>query len=162
MASLPDVSPLEAARRRRTERASGKAVEIEWFIDEVSQRVNLAMSQRIRMATELVKNRVIVNISRPVTKTITSRGVRVSDRSRPGEFPKADTTMLMKTIFSGMKDGLTGFVGTPLDYGLELELKMNRSFLVRTLYEESDKVRRLLTGPLEGGGGADESSFTID
>lgn len=44
-----------------------------------------------------------------------------------------------------------GFVGTPLDYGLVLEVskKLDRSFLKRTLDEERPLVMRLLLGPIK-------------
>ncbi len=58
----------------------------------------------------------------------------------------------MKTIFSsylnpspGVYDGA---VGTPLDYGVILELVMDRSFMIRTLNEERDIITRILTGPI--------------
>jgi len=57
----------------------------------------------------------------------------------------------MKTIFSDVRfedGGWTGYVGTPLDYGVILELRMNRSFLVRTLREKTPDLTRILTGPI--------------
>ena len=59
----------------------------------------------------------------------------------------------MKTIFADVREtspGVNdGFVGTPLDYGLILETseRLDRSFLVRTLQEEFDTTRRVLTQP---------------
>ncbi len=107
------------------------------------------------MATELVHAKVVRNISRPVTKGIGPRGgLRITGRSKPGEYPKADTTQLMKTIFKHFqedKPGVeAGYIGTPLDYGFILEYKLDRSFLRRTLREENDKVTRILTGPIKG------------
>jgi hypothetical protein len=159
---------VEQARARRTDASAEQNVRIEWFINELVSKVALSMDERVRLATELVKNKIIVNISRPVTKTVMKRKsqgrnalgqymakgtyTRVSNRSKPGEFPKADTTQLMKTIFSDYRhiDGAPeGYVGTPLDYGIFLELKHDRSFMVRTLIEEHDKIMRILTGPIE-------------
>lgn len=138
-----------AARSRRAARAGKRSVEIEWFINEVSDKIELTMNQRVRIATELVKTKVVQNISRPVTKI----GRRVTDRSKPGEFPKADTTQLMKSIFSQVKKTAKGiwdgFIGTPLDYGLILETRRERSFLKRTLDEELPKVKRILSGPVK-------------
>lgn len=72
----------------------------------------------------------------------------VTNRSKPGEFPKADYPLLMKTIFGevittspGVYDG---FVGTPLDYGLILETRLDRAFLTRTFNEELDALRRII------------------
>ncbi len=128
--------------------AGKKLVRIQWFIDEVSNKVAFTMKARVRIATEFVKSKVVKNISRPVTKS----GGRVSDRSKEGEFPKAETTQLLKTIFgetrTSAKGIYDGFVGTPLDYGLILETRRDRSFLVRTLNEERATVKAILSGPI--------------
>ena len=141
-----------AARRRSASRALEAEVRTEWFIREVSDKVRLTMRQRVMIATEHVKTKTVKNISRPVTVGVGPRGGRVvTDRSKPGEFPKADTKQLMRSIFSDVgkdKRGWFGIVGTPLDYGLVLETKMDRSFLRRTLREEFSKVKRILTGPI--------------
>lgn len=151
------ITAIEGARARRVYTAAARESETQWFIKEVSEHVALNMRKRVRLATELVKNRVIKNISRPVTKTVV-RGrdgksyTRVTNRSKPGEYPKADTTLLLKTIFSDYKQNsegsFEGYIGTPLSYGLILELEMNRSFLVRTLNESRNDITRILTGPL--------------
>jgi hypothetical protein len=145
-----------AARQRRAGAAARRDVRIEWFIDKVAKRVDLTMRQRVLIATALVKDQVIRNISRRVTKKKGPRSGRivVSDRSKPGEFPKADTTRLMKDIFSVVrqtqKGVFDGFVGTSLDYGLILETseRLNRSFLVRTLNEQRTRIKRVLAGPM--------------
>lgn len=117
----------------------------------------MTMEQRLRLAVDHVRNKVVRNISRPVTKTrVTLPGggsyTRVTNRSKPGEFPKADTTLLMKSIFGSVEQTgdmqYNGYVGMPLMYGLILEVRMNRSFLVRTLNDERATITRLLTGPI--------------
>jgi len=142
------------ARSRRIAQAGEKAARFEWFLKEVSDTVELSLLQRMKVATEYLKSKVVVNISRPVIKGKGPRGGNVViGRSKPGEFPKAETTQLMKTIFhkvvrppgSGFIDGI---VGTPLDYGVILETRMFRSFLVRTLNEERMNITRILTGPI--------------
>lgn len=164
------VEAIEKARQRRLDRAAEQSAKTEWFIDQVSNKVTLTVKARIKLATELVRNKTVVNISRPVTKEVVTRftkvqgangktrkkkvkRVRVSDRSKPGEYPKADTTQLMKTIFGTVVEtspGIwDGYVGTPIDYGVILELKMDRSFLVRTLREELSKVMKIITGPMK-------------
>jgi len=151
---MPSAAVL-AARARRETRFVAKEAEIQWFIKEVSETVELTMLQRVKLATGMVMDRVVRNISRPVTKAKGPMGGNVVlDRSKPGEYPKAETTQLMKTIFKEVvkRPGeINGYIGTPLDYGVILELKMDRSFLVRTLQEESDNVRKILTGPIKGG-----------
>lgn len=135
---------------------SARDVRIEWFIKEVSNKVRLTIKQRVSIVTEHVRDKVVRNISRPVTVTTGPRGGRVvTNRSKTGEFPKADWTQLMKTIFSDMrssKGGMVwdGFIGTPIDYGVILETsqKLDRSFLVRTLREQTSIIRRILTGPI--------------
>ena len=146
-----------AARARRVAAKGAGEVQIEWFIREVAEKFAITMRRRIEMATFMVKDKVVKNISRPVTKTKGSRSGRivVSNRSKGGEFPKADTTQLMKGIFAGVRQisegNFEGYVGTPLDYGaiLETNKRLNRSFLVRTLREEQSKVNRILTGPIK-------------
>lgn len=154
-----------AARARRAAAAATKLARIEWFKSQVARQVSLTMHQRVQLATEHVKSKVVRNISRPVGKSVTgggrdSRGkflkrrTRVTSRSLPGEFPRADTTQLMKTIFGEVRrvseHVSEGYVGTPLQYGLILEVsaKLNRSFLVRTLNEERATVRSILTRPM--------------
>lgn len=164
------IKSIEGARQRRTDRAAQVEIQTRWFIEQVSSTVQLTCKQRVRLATEFVKNKVIRNISRPVKKTVvkgkqgrnsqgqfTARQSRtvVSDRSKPGEFPRADTTQLLKTIFSAYeepgKGNFAGFVGTPLDYGLRLEVveQLDRSYLVRTLNEERANVMAILSGPIK-------------
>jgi len=145
---------VESARRRRVTTAARRQVRTEWFIENVSTVIELTMRKRVSVATQLLKDRVVRNISTPVVKGIGPRGGRViTGRSRPGEFPHAETTQLMKTIFSEViqlrRGVFDGYVGTPLDYGLILETKMNRSFLRRTLNEATTDIRRILSGPIK-------------
>jgi len=151
---MPTFSPaVEAARQRRVGAAEQRLVRIEWFIENVTDKVKLSLKQRVSLATSMLLDRMIRNVSVPVTKvpgTKTGR-IIVTERSKPGEFPRADTTQLMKTLFKEVvvdQDGAAGYVGTPLDYGLFLEIKMNRSFMVRTLNEERGMITRILTGPI--------------
>jgi len=138
-----------AARARRGSRRGGENVRIEWFIRQFQRRLDLTMTQRVRVAVRFVETRVVKNISKAVTKGVGPRGGRVvRDRSHGGEFPRAETTQLLKSIFSGVNvtgNLIRGFIGVPLDYGVILETRMDRSFLERTLREERSRVRRLLT-----------------
>ena len=150
-----------AGRKRRVSSADRRDVRIEWFIKNVSSKVNLTMKVRVKLATEFVKDKVVRNISQPVTKGSAGRGAggrftkaKVAGRSKPGEFPRADTTQLMKTIFGEVKTirpGMyDGFVGTPLDYGLILETnaRLDRGFLKKTFEENRALVIRMLSGPI--------------
>lgn len=144
-----------AARARRGQSGQRADVRLQWFINDVLNKVNLPLKQRTMLATEVLRRTVVQNISRPVTKAKSKRTGRivVSDRSKPGEFPKADTTLLMKTIFGetrNVSEGVyDGYVGTPIDYGLRLELHMDRSFLRRTFNDMLPTITRILTGPIK-------------
>jgi hypothetical protein len=127
-------------------------VEFESFVDDVSKRIDLTIRQRVTIAVNYLQGKIVKNISVPVTKVVIGKRVRVTERSKPGEFPRADTTQLMKTVFCGVtEDGpgaIMGYVGTPLSYGLELETTKDRRFLTRTLDEERETVVKILTGPV--------------
>lgn len=138
-----------AARKR----SAGKAdTRIDWFIDNVATKVKMPMKQRVKVATEHLKSKVVRNLSTPVIKGTGPRGGRVvRNRSKPGEFPRADTTRLQKDVFADTKTRAGvhhGYVGVTVDYGLILEIKMDRSFLVRTLREERSRITKILTGPI--------------
>lgn len=126
----------------------------QWFIDEAIQAVNLTARQRVVLATEWLRNKTVLNISIPVVKEVVPRkggGTQtvVTERSKPGEFPRADTTLLRKSIFGQVvepeKGIIDGYVGTPVDYGVRLELQIDRSFLLRTFAEEKPTLLKILT-----------------
>jgi len=134
------------AHQRRAGRAGTRQQEIDWYIDDVLAKISMTLRQRVMIATELVASETVRNISIPV---VYSGSTEI--RSKPGEYPRADTTLLRKTIFTTIKTdrfGTSGYVGTPQDYGVILELKMNRSFLRRTLNEQRKRIYRILTGPI--------------
>jgi len=151
LAAVPNAAVL-AARARRPGVAAAHDVRWEWYVNKVNSKVAMTLTQRMRVATEYLKSCVIKNLSIPVVKSRGPRGGRVvTGRSRPGEYPHAETTQLMKTVFSYVQPfgkAVEGYVGTPLDYGLILETKMNRSFLVRTLNEQRGRITKILTGPI--------------
>lgn len=126
----------------------------EWFIDEAVAGVNLTARQRVVLATEWLRNKTVLNISVPVVKEVRTRRdggqqTVVTERSKPGEYPRADTTLLRKSIFGVVQEPelgiFDGFVGTPVDYGVRLELQINRSFLLRTFVEEKPQLLKILT-----------------
>ena len=155
MSESSRLASIEAARQRRVGAAAQRNVRFQWFIENVSNTVALTMKNRVRMATEYLRDKIVRNISVPVVKEAGGKNkrVKVIERSKPGEFPRADTTQLLKTLFSFVRETSPGvwdgYVGTPLDYGLFLELKMNRKFLTRTLEEERDNINAILTGPIK-------------
>lgn len=133
---------------------------INWLGDAVQRGLTMTMRARVRLCAQLVRDKVVINIGTPVTKLqgrsrggrFTAARVRPGSRSRPGEFPRAETTRLMKDIYYEVgASGLHAIVGTTLDYGVVLETVMNRSFLRRTLNEMQPQITRVLTA---GQGGA--------
>lgn len=150
MASIKQTEKL----RQRTSVKSGKGVvQTQWFIKEVTDHVNITLRKRMRIAVNFLKDKIVLNIRKPVTKSIGPRGgLVVTNRSKPGEFPKADTTQLMRTLLTEVRNvspGVTdGFVGSPLDYSLFIELDINRSFLLRTFNEEIDTLQKIVLAPI--------------
>lgn len=145
-----------AARARRGQQNSARGARVEWYLKNVSDVVQMTLKQRVTLATRHLRDQVLRNISKSVGRGTTKSGKTiVTERSKPGEFPRADTTQLMKSIFDEVrqtsKNQVDGYVGTPIDYGaiLETSVKLNRSFLVRTLNEETGTIKRILTGPLK-------------
>jgi hypothetical protein len=142
-----------AAHARRAAVADQTKARFEWYINEVVAKVGMTMEARVRIATEILRSKVVENISKPVTKGTGPRGGQVvKRRSKPGQFPRADTTLLMHTIFSGTRQHISGiwegYVATPLDYGAILEIAMDRSYLVRTMKQMQPVLTKVLTGPI--------------
>lgn len=147
---------VEAARGRRAARSGRTEARIEWFIDQVQNRVDLTFEERVEIAMQYLWTKVVNNISVPVVKEVATlrsgpnKGkslTRVTERSVAGEFPRADTTTLRRTITSEVvktAKGFEGYIITPLDYGMILETRMDRSFLRRTLEEEIPQLERIL------------------
>lgn len=163
---------IEAGRQRRVAAAEARLVRWEWKIKPLLAQLDLTMQERVRIATEMLWAQVIRNISRPVTKTVVNRQrtvtrngktfrqnsqyTMVTDRSKRGECPKADTTFLMKDIFRTVRkvkgaQAWEGYVGTSKDYGLMLETNasLDRPFLSRTLREMRTKIEEILRAPIK-------------
>jgi len=152
-----NASSIESARQRRVIAIQARVDRWETNVKPTLDTVAFTMKERVRIATEHLRNKVVLNISRPVTKysgRISGR-IQVKDRSKAGEFPKADTTMLLKNIFgstANMGGGVwEGYVGTTLDYGaiLETSENLNRKYLSTTMLEETETIVGILSGPLK-------------
>jgi hypothetical protein len=137
-----------AAYRHRVVRVSAR---MEWFGQQIIEGLEIEFDKRLETVGQLLRDKVVANISLPVERSETGR---VIQRSIRGEFPRAETTRLMKDIFwektsraAALRPGgsLGVTVGTTLDYGLYLEVNLDRSFLRRTLEEERETVERILT-----------------
>ncbi len=151
------IAATEAGRARRVAAAEARQVRWESKVKPFLDTVRMTMQQRVKIATEHLKTRVMLNISRPVTKVvskITGRIV-VKDRSKAGEYPKADTTLMLKSVISDTWEGYPGVyeggVGTPLGYGaiLETSKRLDRRWLSKTLDEERGMILSILGGPLK-------------
>lgn len=128
-----------------------------WYGDKVQNNIQVNAKKRLLIAGQALRDLIVVNISRPVTKTrVKATGAaareqktmtKVTNRSKPGEYPKADTTRLMKDIFyDTRKDGMSVIVGTSLDYGavLELSTRLDRAYIMKTYNENRDKLARII------------------
>lgn len=147
-----------AARERRMLRFDTR---LDWYGDHVLHDINRGLDSRLKLCGQLLRDKVVLNISIPVVKEkspLTGR-IIVTERSQPGEFPRADTTRLMKDIFWEFhhEHGQSFVnVGTTLDYGLYLEMFMRRSFLRRTFLELAERLGFIIgsedspAGPLPG------------
>jgi hypothetical protein len=144
---------VKEAQARRVAQGGSSSIQEQWYIDQVLSHIRLSARQRMHLAVEHMRNKTVKNISIPVTKENIGGKVVVTQRSLPGEFPRADTTNLRKSIFGVVEElvpgVVEGYVGTPVHYGVRLELHMNRSFLLRTFNEEKMKIRAILSGPIK-------------
>lgn len=152
----PEVQAAGMARREQR-----FAVRLIWLGQQFEQGFNMTIQARLRLAAQLVRDKTVINLGVPVRKYRSPRTGRTvvdpASRSDEGEFPRADTTRLMKDIYYEMDTrGMRAIVGTTLDYGLLLETVMNRPFLVRTLNEMQGAVRNILT---RGRGGGTSTQF---
>ena len=128
--------------------------QIEWYGEKVLAAMEKEFKVRLRVASFALSEQTKRNLSKPVLKYQGPKSKRVrvlpESRSKPGEFPRADTTRLRKDIFHEVISPEKAVVGTTLDYGLILETRMDRSFLRRTLNENHSNIRRILVGKKMG------------
>ena len=125
---------------------------LDWYGKTVWKRIDQEIGQRVGLATSFLKRKVLFNISVPVKVTVGPKGGVIKERSKPGEFPRRDFALLSGTMMSGVErvtPGVyEGYVGTPLDYGVKLEIEMNRSFLLRTFYQKLGVIQTMLVKPM--------------
>lgn len=145
-----------------TQRRARVQVRVQLFIEKVLAKKKILVAQRVQIAGQFLRDMVVVNLSRPVRKIkrtrkltdaqgnvtrVTRTVVDPDSRSKEGEFPRADTTRLMKDIFHKHFPELAeSRIGTTLLYGLVLEYKLNRSFLRRTLNEMRQRMLLIIRG----------------
>ncbi len=147
---MPSLGQTASKRQFLVRRARKGVAQTQWFIDEVSDHVNITLRQRMGTAIGFLKNKIILNIRIPVRRIVGPRGGVQVIRSKPGEFPRADTVELMRTLITDVTSItpaiVDGSVGSPKDYSVFLELNLNRSFLRRTLLEERETIKNILVG----------------
>jgi len=151
-------SGIEHNRVLKATAAGRRSTYIEWKIREVVDSIALTMRARVKIATELIHSRVVINISKPVGRN--AKG-RVIQRSKPGEYPRAETTQLMKSVESWVqvprRRVAEGIIQAKViapggaDYAAILEKwkKLDRNYLIRTLNENRALVIKVLTGPIK-------------
>jgi hypothetical protein len=138
-----------ATKKASTTLAGKGGTRVVWNGDAVAAQIGKTMAQRLKAASFILSQQTKQNLSKPVLKYKGIRSNRIQvlpeSRSKPGEFPRAETTRLKKDIFHQLVTPEKAVVGTTLDYGLILEMKMNRSFLRRTHQEMLPTIRKILT-----------------
>lgn len=123
-------------------------MKIEFFTREIERQLITGLDRRTKLATKLLADKAKVNISLPVSRSASGQ---VIQRSRPGEYPRLETSRLMKDLFITRQGPAWYRLGTSLDYGLILETMLNRSFLRRTLMELRNQIRRILVSRSNAG-----------
>jgi hypothetical protein len=130
-------------------------VEFKSFADRVAGKILKTTRERVQEAASFLKDTIIDNISTSVDYGVNTKGnLIVTRRSKPGEYPRAEVTRLMQSIFFRTKEVspgvFEGTVGTTSDYGaiLEFSEKLDRSFLRRTMNEKRFVIIGILTRPI--------------
>ena len=77
---------VSAAIARRAQRQAGVNTRIQWFVNQVSANVNMTVRQRVSIATHMLRDKIVKNISVPVGKGVSARTGRivVTERSKSG------------------------------------------------------------------------------
>ena len=124
--------------------------QLRWNGPKVVGQIRMGMRSRLKLAAQLLRDRVVVNLSVPVVKYKGPDGrtrVDPASRSKPGEYPRLDTAVLRNSVFWDMESETVARVGFSVDYGLYHELR-ERPFLRRTFNEQLPMLRKiLLSGP---------------
>ncbi len=126
---------------------------VDWHGKVVEKSLNLNIDKRLSLVGLGLQEQTQANLSVPVTK---NQAGEVIVRSRPGEFPRLETALLRNSIFFDRPDTAEVRVGTTVLYGLILEVRMDRSFLVRTLNENLKGIEAVLTAPMNLQGGPED------
>ena len=138
-----------------------KGVTVVWNSKIAERQVLIGLVKRMKLLGNHLENAHVIKLSTPVVKKrkkrrrSTSRGSKgstytyadPSSRSKPGQYPKSETTNLRKSIFSEVEVEPLGVqlkIGTSVKYGERLETKMDRKGLRSTMIGEAPAIRSLL------------------
>jgi HK97 gp10 family phage protein len=114
-----------------------------WHGPEVQRQIEAAMKRNLGAAVRIVANRAKVLLS----VSGTGRNRTQAGASAPGEPPRKQTGRLRASVATEV-DGLTGRVGTNVEYGRYLELGTRRMaarpWLRRALAESRAQVEMAL------------------
>ena len=141
-------------------------IRLKWMGMKVEAELKQGVRKRLMFIGEHLKKTMMINLSTPVTKVrksrrrTTSRGkagssytwVQPESRSKPGQFPRAETGLLRDSIIKGFVSPQTMMVGTSKKYGALLETKLDRSFIRRTLNEQMGVVGAIFRKKQPGDG----------
>jgi len=128
----------------------GVRVKLNWNGDEASKKIEDTMVNRLDLAGLTLMNeaRELVSRDQPrAGKGATKRGL---DPSKPGQSPKRVTGTLHRSIFWALdRQAVKGRVGTPLRYGLFLELGTSktaaRPWMIKAVRNKRERIRRILS-----------------
>jgi len=124
---------------------SGGKITYRWYDSDVKKACRNELRKRMPLVVEALRSAVVKAISTPCPP-----------HSAPYTPPHAETGKLRQSIFGEVsEDGLTGIVGTPLEYGRFLEegtRKMApRPYLRATFSRMARYLASLLTRPMGKG-----------
>jgi len=139
-----------------------KNVVIKWVGGKPMASLQIVVQTKMLKRLELIgmhlQKSLMKKLGKPVTKgkrtrfRSTSRGAAgssytfASNRSKAGEYPRADSTNLMTGVFYDViKNPVSPSVrvGHQAKYGVILEEKLNRKLLRANLYEEMAFIQRV-------------------
>lgn len=127
-------------------------------VTDVMQKVRLPVTKAIDHLREKIRENISIDVGLgdPIVleKDRLGRARKtqrvVTERSKPGEFPRRDTGKLWRGIEGEVVEqsgnNFVGYVGVhgSVDYAYKLEYYMNRSFIRRTLEDEMPEIQRIL------------------
>ncbi len=137
-----------------------------WYDAKITAGLDRTIDQRLTFVATILRDRAKRNVSIPVLTGTGPRGGRVVlARSQPGEFPRMEFRFLRNTVFMDRPTRTSARFGTPLLYGLLLEIGTSqmakRPWLVRTLDQERSRIISILTAPITSLPGVPQPSPTF-